>query len=129
MAEALGRRYLERLGDHPVPYWDFDDPAVPDAPRDSSAAAITAAGFLAMARLHPDPEKGAAWRGHAQAMLDCLCTDYLAHEDWHRGLLKHGCYSLPHRDGVDSAVLFGDYFFVEALMAALAPGAFLPEPL
>jgi len=128
VAEALGRRYLERLGDHPVPYWDFDDPAVPDAPRDSSAAAITAAGFLAMARLHPDPEKGAAWRGHAQAMLDCLCTDYLAHEDWHRGLLKHGCYSIPHRDGVDSAVLFGDYFFVEALMAALSPGAFLPEP-
>ena len=81
-----------------------------------------------MARLHPDPEKGAAWRGHAQAMLDCLCTDYLAHEGWHRGLLKHGCYSIPHRDGVDSAVLFGDYFFVEALMAALAPGAFLPEP-
>ena len=128
VAEAVGRRYLERLGDHPVPFWDFDDPAIPDAPRDSSAAAIVAAGFLAMAGLHPDPQKGAAWRGHAHAMLECLCTDYLATEDAHRGLLKHGCYSIPHRDGVDSAVLFGDYFFVEALMAALSPGAFLPEP-
>ena len=128
VAEAVGRRYLERLGDHPVPFWDFDDPAIPDAPRDSSAAAIVAAGFLTMAGLHPDPEKGAAWRGQAHAMLECLCADYLANEDRHRGLLKHGCYSIPHRDGVDSAVLFGDYFFVEALMAALSPGKFLLEP-
>ena len=128
VAEALGRRYLERLGEHPVPFWDFDDPAIPDAPRDSSAAAIVAAGFLTMAGLHPDPNKSAAWRGHALAMLECLCTDYLAREDWHRGLLKHGCYSVPHRDGVDSAVLFGDYFFVEALMSAFSAGAFLPVP-
>ncbi len=128
LAEALGRRYLERLGDHPVPFWDFDDPAIPDAPRDSSAAAIVAAGFLTMARLHPDPEAGDMWLGHAHAMLECLCTDYLARDEWHRGLLRHGCYSIPHRDGVDSAVLFGDYFFVEALMAALSPGAFLPRP-
>ena len=62
-------------------------------------------------------------------MLECLCTDYLAREDRHRGLLKHGCYSIPHRDGVDSAVLFGDYFFVEALMAVLSPGTFLPRPM
>ena len=78
VAEAVSQRYLERLGDHPVPFWDFNDPAIPDAPRDSSAAAIVAAGFLAMAGLHPDPEKGAAWRGHAFTMLECLCTDYLA---------------------------------------------------
>ena len=128
VAEALGRRYLERLGDHPVPFWDFDDPAIPDAPRDSSAAAIVAAGFLAMARLHPDAETGAAWRGQAHAMLECLCTAYLAREGRQRGLLRHGCYSIPHRDGIDSAVLFGDYYFVEALMGVLSPGAFLPEP-
>ena len=128
VAETLGRRYLERLGDHPVPFWDFDDPAIPDAPRDSSAAAIAAAGFLTVARLHPDGGEGAAWRRQALAILECLCADYLARENRHRGLLKHGCYSLPHRDGVDSAVLFGDYYLVEALMGVLSPGTFLPEP-
>ncbi len=128
LAEALGRRYLERLGDHPVPFWDFDDPAIPDAPRDSSAAAIVAAGFLTMARLHSDSGEGDTWSRQALVMLECLCTDYIAREEWHRGLLRHGCYSIPHRDGVDSAVLFGDYFFVEALMSALTPRAFLPEP-
>ena len=77
----------------------------------------------------PAPEIGATWRGRAQATLDYLCTDYLAHKDWHRGLLKHGCYSISHRDGVNSAVFVGDDFFVEALMAALSPGAFLLDPL
>lgn len=30
--------YLERLPEDMVPYWDFDDPAIPQAPRDASAA-------------------------------------------------------------------------------------------
>lgn len=30
--------YLKRLPEDYVPYWDFDDPAIPDAPRDASAA-------------------------------------------------------------------------------------------
>ena len=128
VAEALGRHYLERLGDHPVPFWDFDDPAIPHAARDSSTAAIVAAGFLTMARIHPDHTDGERWGRHGLAMLECLCGDYLARDDAHRGLLKHGCYSMPHKDGVDNAVMFGDYFFVEALFSALAPGAFLPAP-
>ena len=126
LAEALGRYYLRRLGAHPIPYWDFDDPAIPDAPRDSSAAAIVAAGFLTMSRLHPDPAESDRWVRHALTMLESLCNDYLAREEEHRGLLKHGCYSMPHGDGVDSAVLFGDYFFVEALLSVLSPGAFSP---
>ena len=81
-----------------MPFWDFDDPAILDSLRDTSATAITSARFL-------------TW------------------PDWHRGLLKHGCYSIQHRDGVDGAVSVGNHFFVEALMAALSPGAFLPEPL
>ena len=81
-----------------------------------------------MARIHPDRIDGERWGRHGLAMLECLCGDYLARDDAHRGLLKHGCYSMPHKDGVDNAVMFGDYFFVEALFSALAPGAFLPAP-
>ena len=35
--------------DH-VAYWDFDDPAIPDAPRDTSATAIAAAALLKLGR-------------------------------------------------------------------------------
>lgn len=128
LAERLARRYFERLGDRAVPPWDFDAPQGKDTPEDSSAAAIMSSALLDLAALHPDQAAGAAWRDRALATLDALCGDYLACEPAHRGLLKHGCYSRPHNDGVDSAVLFGDFYFAEALCAVLFPGRFRPLP-
>lgn len=128
LAERLADYYLARLDAGLVPFWDFDDPAIPAAPRDSSAAAVVASALLNLASLHPDPAAGARWRERALAMLRALCRDYLAREASHRGLLKHGCYSKPHREGVDSAVLFGDFFFVEALLSEMYPGAFRAVP-
>jgi unsaturated chondroitin disaccharide hydrolase len=124
-AERLAEYWVRRTGDE-VPFWDFDDPAIPEAPRDSAAAAITASALMDMAQLHWDPAAAASWRRVAEAMLDRLCGDYLAREAGHRGLLKHGCYSRPHRIGTDAAVLFGDFYFVEALCSAVMPGRFRP---
>jgi unsaturated chondroitin disaccharide hydrolase len=128
LAERLAGYYVGRLDERRVPFWDFDDPAIPDAPRDSSAAAITASALLDLAGLHPDADAGARWAEEALAMLESLCRGYLARDARHRGLLMHGCYSKPHNDGVDSAVMFGDFYFVEALTGILLPGRFRPAP-
>jgi unsaturated chondroitin disaccharide hydrolase len=122
LAEQLAGRYLERLGSDPVPFWDFDDPAIPDAPRDSATATIIASAFLNMADIHPDRARASVWAGEAERMLRALCTDYLATDPGHRGILKHGCYSKPHNIGTDSAVMFGDYYFAEALARLAFPG-------
>jgi unsaturated chondroitin disaccharide hydrolase len=121
-AERLAERYLERLGADAVPFWDFDDPAIPNAPRDSATAAIVASALLNLRDVHPDRARAAFWAGEAERMLRALCADYLATEDSHRGILKHGCYSKPHNIGTDSAVLFGDYYFAEALARLAFPG-------
>ena len=126
LAEKLAARFEERLGSMAVPPYDFDDPD-PKRPLDSAAAAILASALLDVAALHPDRSRAAHWRGRSLALLDALIAECLAVEDSHRGLLKHGCYSWPHRDGVDSAVLFGDFFFVEALCKLLLPGKLWPE--
>jgi unsaturated chondroitin disaccharide hydrolase len=128
LAERLARRFLERLDDSLIPFWDFDDPEIPEAPRDTSASAIVAAALLDMAALHPDSATGADWAERAFALLEALCGEPLARAPGHRGLLKHGCYSKPHGDGVDSAVLFGDFYFVEGLCGVLLPGRFRPQP-
>lgn len=125
LAEALAERFFERLGDAPVPPYDFDDPD-PAKPRDSAAAAILASALLDLAALHPDSARAAHWHGQAGRLLDGLFDECLAREPSHRGLLKHGCYSWPHRDGTDSAVLFGDFYFVEALCTLLLPGRLKP---
>ncbi len=127
-AELLAEYWARRVGDDLVPFWDFDDPSIPAAPRDSAAAAITASALLDMAALHWDAGAATRWRTLAEATLDALCRDYLAREPAHRGLLRHGCYSRPHGIGVDAAVLFGDFYFVEALCSATMPGRFRPVP-
>jgi unsaturated chondroitin disaccharide hydrolase len=61
-------------------------------------------------------------------MLTVLCERYLATEASHRGLLRQGCYSRPHNEGVASAVMFGDFFFAEALCSAVMPGKLRATP-
>ena len=96
-------------------------------PEDSAASAIMAAGLLDLADLHPDEAVATHWRGKAEFLIKGLCEDYLATEDTHRGILKHGCYSEPHKIGPDAAVMFGDYFFAEALNRIAFPGKFIEK--
>jgi unsaturated chondroitin disaccharide hydrolase len=128
LAERLAAHYLARLGDAVVPPWDFDDPAAPDTLQDSATAAIVSAALLDVAALHPDEALGRQWRERALRMLEGLCNGYLARSPAHRGLLMHACYSRPHNQGVDSATMFGDFYFVEALCKATMPGRFRPVP-
>ncbi|MGH7121208.1 MAG: hypothetical protein ACREFP_19825 [Acetobacteraceae bacterium] len=125
LAQALSDYFLRRLPPDHIPYWDFDDPAIPGAPRDSSAAAIAAGALLTLAGMYADTETAQRYRASALALLETLCREYLAGHD-HRGLLLHACYSLPHREGIDSATLFGDFYFAEALARVLTPGSFCP---
>jgi unsaturated chondroitin disaccharide hydrolase len=127
LACRLADVFLERLGDAPIPPWDFDDPAGADATRDSSAASIMADGLLAVADLHPNPAEGERRFRQAVELMERLCRHALARGP-DRGLLRHGCYSKPHDDGTDSAVLFGDFYFARALCRLLMPGAFAPVP-
>lgn len=127
-AERLSNHYLERLASAIVPPWDFDDPAAPDTLQDSAAAAIVSGALLDIAALHPDTSARQVWRERALSMLEGLCDRYLARSTKQRGLLLHGCYSRPHNEGIDSATMFGDFYFVEALCKATMPGRFRPAP-
>lgn len=127
LAGKLADYFMHRLGDQRLPPWDFDDPAGKDATRDSAAAAIMASALTQMSELHWDSVERERRRTQALELLERLCTDALAPEQSHRGVLKHGCYSKPHDDGIDSAVLFGDYYFAEALCRHLLPGKFVPS--
>ena len=55
-------------------------------------------------------------------MLDALATpEYLAIDTpgW-EGILKHGVYHTKKNLGVDESVMWGEYFFVEALTKLVA---------
>ncbi|MBI4579469.1 MAG: glycoside hydrolase family 88 protein [Planctomycetes bacterium] len=125
-ARRSGQYLIEKLSLRPVPPWDFEAPADPPAPRDSSAAAVAAAALFALADAeHRVGQEQAHQRRHLQevalAVLDTLCEpECLASEDaaW-EALLKHGIGNLPAGWAVDESVVWGDAFFVEALHHAV----------
>jgi unsaturated chondroitin disaccharide hydrolase len=115
--------YLTRCPDGLVPPWDFDVPEGPDWMCDSSAAAIAASGLwnLADLVLPTDPAAAARYRNAALTILDTLCTDsFMAWSTpgW-EGTLKHGVYHIHKNLGVDESVMWGDFFFLEAVLKIL----------
>ncbi|HTD48002.1 MAG TPA: glycoside hydrolase family 88 protein [bacterium] len=115
-AENAAQLFIRRLPEDRIPYWDFDDPAIPDAPRDSSAAAIAADGLLELSAAHPSSTQRQRYRETAAAVLEALaarCQNTAPGQV--DGVLLHGCYSRPHGEGVDSALIWGDYFYLHGL--------------
>ncbi|QDU95853.1 glycoside hydrolase family 88 protein [Lignipirellula cremea] len=125
IAERNARYWIDHLPADNVPYWDFDaDLTLPPprgAQKDSSAGAIAASGLLDLARQTESPDKAAEYQRVALAMLDALVSPaYLAASDagW-EGILKHGVYHTDKNLGVDESVMWGEFFFVEALTKAV----------
>ena len=119
-AEACADYYITHTGSDGVPPWDFQAPADSRKQGDTSAAAIAASGLLRLCRMLPDPVKGLYYYATALRILRTLCEDYTAKGDpgW-EGVLKGGVYHM-HKDlGVDESVMWGEYFFIEALDNAL----------
>lgn len=118
--------WVSHLPQDNVPYWDFDadlGATLPWGPqKDSSAGAIAASGLWQLSQQTPDAERASKYRSTALAMLDALCTPhYLATDKpgW-EGILQHGVYHTSKNLGVDESVMWGEFFFVEALTRVLA---------
>lgn len=115
-AERCAAFYMSRTPEHGVPPNDWEEPA-PEMPYESSAAATAAAGLLRLAELSENSARSEKYRRYALKILNTLCTpEFLAIETagW-EGILKHAIYHRRNRLGVDESVMWGDYYFVEAL--------------
>ena len=96
--------------------WEEPDPALP---YESSAAAIAAGGMWRLAGLVGDEARARRYAGYALRVLTRLCEpDFLSCGDpeW-EGVLRHGSYHQGKGLGVDESVMWGDYWFLDALDA------------
>src|SRR5262249_60200753 len=62
--------------DH-VAFWDFDDPEIPNTPRDTSATAIVAASLLKLTALIGDMRRRLAYHAAAEATVTALVERHL----------------------------------------------------
>ena len=103
-----------------VPFWDYDSPLIPNDVRDSSAAAILASGLLSLASIENDPNLASIWQNRAISILESLWKNYTSQGTDAASLLLHGTRSKPH--GLqDHGLIYGDYYFLEALMRLSNP--------
>ncbi|HEY2191519.1 MAG TPA: hypothetical protein VGH76_04330 [Actinomycetospora sp.] len=92
-----------------VPAWDFSKPT---EERDTSAAAVAAAGLLDLADQVGGAD-GARYRQAAGETLDELATKDVAPAG--PALLAHATGGKPQDDEVDVGIVYADYYFLEAV--------------
>ncbi|MDX9880416.1 MAG: glycoside hydrolase family 88 protein [Prolixibacteraceae bacterium] len=111
-AEKIAAHILANLPKDMVSYWDFNDPKIPDAYRDASAAAITASAFYELSKYTNNKYLKAA-----EKIVASLSSDkYLAAPQTNGGfLLKHSVGHLPGNSEIDVPLNYADYYYIEAL--------------
>ena len=111
--------FLAHLPEDGMCAWDFAL-TEPDTPKDTSAAAIAACGLLELARQLPlaDDMRQRYERAAVDLLLVLAGRHTTANVPESNGILLHGRYT---DDSVDECMIWGDYFYMEALVRALRP--------
>ncbi|GGH01986.1 glycoside hydrolase family 88 protein [Mucilaginibacter phyllosphaerae] len=99
-----------------IPYWDFNAPNIPDAPRDASAAAIIASALLELCT-YADKAQAQTYFNTAASILKTLSSPQYKSAPGTNGgfLLKHSVGHFPAGTEVDVPLTYADYYFVEAM--------------
>lgn len=114
-AQKVTDVYLERLPEDKVPYWDFDDPSIPDAPRDASAAAVVASSLLELSTYLPNGT-GKRYKEVAIEMLTSLSSDNYQSGKSKSSFLLHSTGHWPNGSEIDASIIYADYYYIEALL-------------
>ena len=100
-----------------ISYWDFNDPGIPNALRDASAAAVMASALI---ELSGYVDKGLAeqYLITAETILRNLSApNYKAAPGANGGfILQHSVGNIPGKTEIDVPLTYADYYFVEAMM-------------
>ena len=122
VAEHNADYWLANIPDDGVAPWDFDAPADGPLSRkqvDTSASAIAVVGLLQLAKHSSTAARRNAYRDCALQAIDSLTANYLGEgDDGWEGILRGGVYHIHKDFGVNESVMWGEFFFVEALQAA-----------
>ncbi|MDO7846254.1 glycoside hydrolase family 88 protein [Hymenobacter sp. M29] len=108
--------FIQRLPADQVPYWDFDAPDIPNAPRDASAAAVVASALLELSTLVPDKAAAQGYRQQAERMLVTLSSAQYQARDQSPAFLLHSTGHKPNGTEIDASINYADYYYLEALL-------------
>ncbi|MFR9521582.1 MAG: glycoside hydrolase family 88 protein [Rikenellaceae bacterium] len=109
-AEKLAAVFLKDLPQDMVPYWDYNDPTIPNAYRDTSAAAVAASALLELSTYVP----GKGYLETAKEILTSLDANYRNNDA--PAFLLHSTGNYPAGSEIDYSIIYADYYYYEALL-------------
>jgi len=115
-AEATANFYLDNknLPKDGIPYWDFKDPEIPNAPRDVSAATVIASAMVELYQF----TKNEKYLDYSKKVINTLkSSEYILESNIEAPfILKHSTGNWPKNDEIDEPIVYGDYYFLETLL-------------
>jgi unsaturated chondroitin disaccharide hydrolase len=97
-----------------VPYWDFNDPTIPNAPRDASAAAVIASALYELSMYSAN---GKDYKAKADMIVKNLTNSYQPNlGEAHGFILLHSTGNKPANGEIDAPISYADYYYLEALL-------------
>ncbi len=104
----------KNLPEDGIPYWDFDAPNIPNEPRDVSAGAIVASALIELY----DYTKDETYLNYSKKFLKNVHTaTYILPENIQAPfILDHSSGDWSKRAEMDEPIVYGDYYFLEALL-------------
>ncbi|MCX6132840.1 MAG: alginate lyase family protein [Ignavibacteriales bacterium] len=119
-AQRAADYFISHLPADNVAYWDFLAPEIPNEPRDVSAAAITSSALFELSNYVENPSTRTHYLETAEKILRSLCSaPYLAEGTNSHAILNHAVGSKPAKSEVDVSIIYGDYYFIEAMLRYL----------
>jgi unsaturated chondroitin disaccharide hydrolase len=115
-AQKVTDVYLKDLPADGIPYWDFNAPDLPNAPKDASAAAVTASALLELSTFVTDKVKATAYRQKAEQILQTLSTEKYQSRNINNAFLLHSTGHKPNGGEIDASIIYADYYYMEALL-------------
>lgn len=113
-AERIANVYIDALPEDGIPYWDFNDPRIPAAPRDASAAAVVASALLELST-YCEGESGEYYRKQAERMIESLGSDAYRSGEVAPSFVLHSTGHHPAGSEIDYSIIYADYYYIEAL--------------
>jgi unsaturated chondroitin disaccharide hydrolase len=109
-AEEVASYFVDHSPANGIPPWDFDAPGT--QPVDTSAAAIAADGLVMLSTVAGTSALKAEYLTDAENILGSLSSLYLGPASG-ESMLSDG---FPGNGGTNTALIYGDYYFTEALL-------------
>lgn len=106
--------YHKNLPKDGIPFWDFDDPDIPNVSRDVSAAAIVASALVELYEYTNDEH----YLNYSRKVATVLKTDkYLLPNDSEIPfILEHSFGDWSKREEMDEPIVYADYYFLQTLL-------------